>query len=106
MEIIRGQIEALWGLPDSGIAYLNLLLKDRTIVSIPCYNAPIVRALDDTFGSVIRSGHSVNPDGNHIGQEVIVQVGDDGILNGFVPVEMLLEDLINSVWNIDASKLH
>ncbi len=55
---------------------------------------------------MIRSDHSVNPDGNHIGQEVIVQVGDDGILNGFVPVEMLLEDLINSVWNIDASKLH
>ena len=106
MEMIRGKIEALWGLPDSGLAYLNLLLEDRTIVSIPCYNAPTVRALDDTFGSVIRPDHSVNPDGNHIGQEVIVQVGDDGILNGFVPVEMLVEDLMNGTWNIDASKLH
>lgn len=37
---------------------------------------------------------------------VIAEIGDDGILNGFAPVEMLVEDLMNGTWNIDASKLH
>jgi len=106
MEIIRGKIVVLWGLPDSGLAHLNLMLEDRTMVSIPCDNALAVRGLDDAFGNVIRPDHSVNPDGNHIGKEIIVQVGDDGISKGFFPVEMMAEDLVNGTWNIDTSKLH
>ena len=106
MEIIRGKIVVLWGLPDSNLAHLNLILEDRTVVSIPCDNAPTVRALEDAFGNVIGSGHSVNPDGGHIDQEIIAQVGDDGILEGFMPVEMAINDLRSGAWNIDASKLN
>lgn len=83
----------LWGLPGSGLAHLNIVLDDKTMVSIPCENTTIVRALDDAFGDVIRPDHSVNPDGNHIGHEVIVQIGDDGVLNGFMSVEMVVEDM-------------
>ena len=106
MEIIRGKIIILWGLPGSGLAYLNLLLENKTMVSIPCDNGVTVRAFDNAFGNVIRPDHSVNPDGGHINQEIIAEIGDDGILNGFAPVVMLVEDLMNGTWNIDASKLH
>lgn len=106
MEIIRGKIAVLWGLPGSNLAHLNLILEDRTMVSIPCDNAPTVRALDDAFGTVIGENHSVNPDGGHIDQEIVAQVGNDGILEGFIPVEMAVEDMMNGTWNIDASKLN
>ena len=106
MEIIRGKIAVLWGLPGSGLARLNLVLEDKNMVSLPCENAPTVSALDDAFGNVIGQDHSINPDGGHIDQEIIAQIGDDGIMEGFMPVEMVINDLVNGTWNIDAHKLN
>ena len=57
---MRGTIQTFLGSWSSGIATLVIKDDEEHIHSIPCDNAPTVRALADQFPNVITPGHCVN----------------------------------------------
>ena len=88
MDIHKGTIRGFHGSHGSGIAELEI--QDAitgAITLIPCENGTTVRSLEAAFGNVISPGHSVDPDGGHIDQEIYWQFGEFGmVMGGFVPV--------------------
>jgi len=85
----RGVIESFSGSHMSGIAFLTISGK-----SIPCDNAPTVRALEQAYGNIIQPDHSADIS-SIIGKEIYFKMDDmDLLLEGFIPVEELgLEDI-------------
>lgn len=83
MNQYRGKIVEFRGSFSSGMAMLVINDRVRGVVSVPCENAPTVRALDACFGNVIGAGHTVRSDGGHIGQDIFYSIDDLGILVGF-----------------------
>jgi hypothetical protein len=90
----KGRILGFRGHHMSGIASLRVSEVIHTLtreveieVEVLCENAPTVRALEAAFGSVIGEGHTVRPDGGHVGKEVYYNVDAMGMLDGFSPVE-------------------
>ena len=88
----RGIIKSFGGTWGSGIGYL-LVESNGKGLTIPCENAPTVRALENCFGNVIGPGHSVdNENGGHVGEEIFFSVDDFGMLEGFTPIHERLVD--------------
>jgi len=81
----KGRIVGFRGSWGSGIAQL-LIETENGPKSIPCDNAPTVRALDAAFGGVIDKGHTANTES--IKGRPIAYVMDDMdlVLGGFVPI--------------------
>lgn len=87
MKIYKGTIRGFRGSWGSGLGYLIIDDDERGRVSVPCDNAPTVRALEGCFGNVISKAHTVNPRGGHVGKKVYYSLDDFGIiLEGFSPV--------------------
>ena len=85
--IYKGTILGFSGSWGSGIGYLKI--KDsRTgkIKSVACENAETVRALQNAFGDTISEGHTVNPKGGYVGEEIYYQMESWGTMAGFEPV--------------------
>lgn len=79
MTIHRGTIAGMRGNWSSGIAWLDF----TNGISVPCENAPTVRALNGCFGNAIGPGHTINQQGI-IGKEIVYWLDDMGlILEGF-----------------------
>jgi len=78
-KIYQGTINGMKGNWLSGIGYLLIDGK-----AIPCENATTVRALARCYDDVIGSTHSVNEKAI-IGKEIVYQLDDLGMLNGFAP---------------------
>lgn len=53
-------------------------------MSVPCENAPTVRALQAAFGDFITAGHTACGRGS-VGQWIFYDVDDLGMLDGFTP---------------------
>jgi hypothetical protein len=85
----RGFIRGFQGAWHSGLA--TLLIEDyetQEILFVPCDNAPTARALEAAFGNVITPSHTVNPQGDHIGKEILWDYDDLGFtIAGFTPIE-------------------
>lgn len=86
-EIHKGKIHLFSGSWGSGLAQLTIEDERRGLVVVHCDNAPTVRALEGAFGGVIGEGHTVNPRGGHVGQEVYYSTDAFGVLDGFTPVD-------------------
>ena len=84
-EIKEGKIVDFKGSWGSGICILQVQDKGGKIHSIPCDNAPTVRALDSAFGNVISSGHSVDV-AKLRGKKIRYAMTDWGTMAGFEPV--------------------
>jgi len=91
--IQKGKIIGFKGSWLSGLAQLIVVNEKGEHKSIPCDNAPTVRALNAAFGNVIASGHTVNQDAIK-DKEIYYSVGF--VLEGFTPVEMASEELIET----------
>jgi len=90
-EFHYGKIVCLQGSWGSGLATLIVLNRDGVMVSIPCDNAPTVRALDGAFGDFIAPGHTFNNEAI-AGKEIIYSYDETGIiLGGITPIENLDE---------------
>jgi len=79
-----------WGI---GIGYLEIKKSDGLVESIPCDNAPTVRALDAAYGNVITEAHTVNQEAIK-GKEIYYSVSG-GLLEGFTPAEEATDELVN-----------
>lgn len=79
------QFRGSWG---SGIGYLDIEdLETGITESVPCENAPTVRALEACFGKVITPGHSADGIG-YKDKEIYWDYDELGsVLGGFSPVE-------------------
>ena len=87
MTIEKGKIIEFRGTWLSGLGYWVIEdSKTGTIRNVTCENAPTVRALEGAFGDVITPGHSVDPQGGHVGKEIYFSCDDLGLLDGFTPV--------------------
>lgn len=82
MTTYKGKIEGFRGSWGSGIGYL---IVDGQ--SIPCDNAPTVRALDACFGGVIGNAHNVQEGPSWIGKEIVYSIDPFGLLLGFTPAD-------------------
>jgi hypothetical protein len=73
-----------WG---SGLGYLVIEDSETHVVeSIPCDNAPMVRALEACFGNVIGKAHTVAKKPGFVGREVYWSYDEFGLtLGGFTP---------------------
>ena len=91
MKVRKGTIVRVGGSWGSGLA--ELVIDEKVVgdiggrVAIYCDNAPTVRALESAFGGVIGAGHTVNPKGGHVGQEIYYSTDAIGILEAFMPVD-------------------
>jgi len=96
LEISKGTILAFYGAHLSGLAHLQIVDIDTgNSELIPCENAATVRALESMFGDVIAPGHTVDPAGGHIDQDVYWSYDEQGlILGGMTPVNEASQDLI------------
>ena len=96
MLIEKGKILEFRGSWGSGLGYLVIEdSKTGQILAVPCENASTVRALEGAFGNVIAPGHSVDPQGGHVGQEVYWSYDDMGLtLEAFTPVDQASPELI------------
>lgn len=95
MDIRKGtllQFSGSWG---SGMGLLHIQDSDTLAVeSVPCENAPTVRALEACFGNVITPGHTASGDG-YKGREVYWSCDEMGLmLAAFTPVEDASDELI------------
>ncbi len=93
-EIYKGKIQLFSGSHMSGLAQLMIEDERRGLVTVHCENAPTVRALEGAFGNVIGEGHTVNPRGGHVGQEVYYSTDAIGILEAFTPVDDAPPELV------------
>jgi len=84
----RGIIRKFQGSWGSGIGYLLIEdSKTHKVESIPCDNAPTVRALERAFGNIITEGHTANGAG-YKGKEIYWEYDNFGlVLAGFTPVK-------------------
>jgi len=84
----RGIIKQFRGSWGSGIGYLDIEDSETGIIeSVPCENAPTVRALEVCFGKVITPGHSADGTG-YKDKEIYWDYDELGlVLGGFSPVE-------------------
>lgn len=93
--IHKGRIIGFHGCRGSGLGFLTI--EDSTtheLRSVPCDNAPTVRALEVAFGNVIGNAHDVEANGGHIGKEIYWSYDEMGlILGGFTPVRGAPEEL-------------
>lgn len=84
----KGTIIQFRGSWSSGMGFL--VIKDSKtgeVQSIPCDNAPTVRALEACFGDTITEGHTANGKG-YIGKEIYWDYDEMGLmLEGFTPVD-------------------
>ena len=96
MNINKGTILAFYGSQMSGLAHLQVVDSDSGISEmIPCENAPTVRALENAFGDVIAPGHTVDPAGGHVNQEVYWSMDNYGLAMAiFCPVDEAPPELI------------
>ena len=96
MEIRRGILVEFQGTQESGVGYL-LIRDSKTgiIESVPCENAPTVRALEACFGNTITEGHTAEGVG-YKGREVFWTCDWLGVLNWFAiaagDIEEMLEE--------------
>jgi len=104
MDIRKGKIMGFSGSWSSGIGYLNIRREDGIVESIPCENAPTVRALDSAFGDVITKAHTVNQKAIK-GKNIYYSVGDFGLLEGFTPVDEASAEL-KRAYRKSKEKLH
>ena len=98
MEVRKGVLRKFGGSWGSGLGYLLIEDSESGVrESIPCDNAPTVRALEACFGNVISDGHTVNnEDGGFIGQEVFWSYDEMGLmLKGFTPVDEAPDEIIS-----------
>jgi len=92
-DIRKGKIIEFQGSWMSGIA--QLIIEDSetgTTESICCENTSTVRALDDAYGDVIDSNHSLDNDA--IFGKQILWFSDGLIMTGFTPAEEAGEELL------------
>lgn len=95
MRIFKGTIEEFRGTWFSGIGFLIVRDPNGFRQYVPCENAQTVRSLEGAFGNVIGPGHSVIPDGGHIGQEIFYSLDEYGtILEAFTPVDQAPPELL------------
>ncbi len=96
MDIKRGTILAFYGAHLSGLAHLQIVDSDSGVSTmVPCENGATVRAMESAFGDVIAPGHTVDPAGNHVNQEVYWSMDDYGLAMGvFCPVDEAPPELI------------
>ncbi len=89
MDVRKGIIQSFYGSYGSGIAYLEIEDSVTGILEqVPCENAQTVRCLEGAFGDVMAPGHTVGPNGGHIGQEIYWSTDDVmGLLEAFTPVD-------------------
>jgi len=89
----RGIIKQFRGSWGSGIGYLHIEDSETGIIeSVPCENAPTVRALEAAFGNVITPGHSANGT-SYKDKEIYWDYDELGlVLGGFSPVKKRRED--------------
>lgn len=94
--INRGSILEFRGSWSSGIGYLVFQDESGDTVSVPCENAPTVRALEACFGNVIAGGHTVaqGEEAGYYNREVFWFQDFMGMLDGFTPVEEASEELV------------
>ena len=91
----KGKIVGFQGSWDSGLGYLTIKdSKTHELKSVPCENAPTVRALEAAFGNVVGNAHDVRVKGGHIGKEIFWTYDEMGlVLGGFMPVKMASEEV-------------
>jgi len=93
--IHKGKIVGFQGSWCSGLGFL--LIKDsktHALNSVPCDNAPTVRALETAFGNVVGNAHDVKCKGGHIGKEIYWTYDEMGlVLGGFIPVKGASEEV-------------
>ena len=96
MCIKKGKIMGFRGSWMSGLGALLIEDEAGVVVSVPCENAPMVRALEGAFGGVIADNHSVDPQGGHIGQEIYYSMDEMGlVLQAFTPVSEASQEMID-----------
>ena len=106
MQVNRGTIQAFGGSWLSGLGYLLIDDVEQGPVSVPCENAPTVRALEACFGDVIGEGHTVDHEGGHVGKEVFYSMDEMGlVLAAFTPVEDASPELVEAYEKERASEL-
>lgn len=94
-EIFRGTIKGFQGSWLSGLATLLIEDESGNLHHVNCDNGATVRALESCFGDTIASGHTVNPEGGYIGQEIFYSYDDMGmVLEGFTPVSEASVELV------------
>ena len=79
----RGTILGFSGSWGSGMGFLQVKMKDGSVKSIPCDNAPTVRALEDAFGDTIGEGHTVKSKPAFVGKKIKFLMSDWGTMEGF-----------------------
>ena len=95
MKIRKGFIRGFRGSYGSGLGFLSIedSITGET-QSVPAENGQTVRSLENAFGNVITPGHSVDPKGGHIDQEIYWRLDDMGLcLDGFTPVDEATEEI-------------
>jgi len=103
--IHRGTIEGFRGSWGSGMGALFIRDEQGEVRSIPCDNAPTVRALERAFGNVIGDAHDVVAGGGHTGQEVYWAYDEYGlVLGGFVPVAEAPPELVEAYESQQSNK--
>ncbi len=99
MTIKKGIIKGFRGSLGSGLGFLLIQDSKTDIVeSIPCDNAPTVRALESAFGNVNDEGHAVKQKAGFVDKEIFWEFGDF-VMAGFVPVEEATPELIKQFEN-------
>ena len=95
--IEKGIIKGFRGSWGSGLGFLLIEQDSGSVVSVPCDNAPTVRALEGCFGNVIGENHSVAENPGFVDQEIFYSMDDFGLcLGGFTPVDEASQELIEA----------
>jgi len=96
LDISKGTILAFYGGYLSGLDHLQIVDSETGESSmIPCDNGATVRALEEMFGDVIAPGHTVDPAGGHVNQEVYWSYDELGlVMGGMTPVNEASPELI------------
>lgn len=85
--VYKGRLLGFSGSWGSGLGYLMIEDVETGVVeSVPCDNAPTVRALEACFGGVIGAGHTVRRKPGFVGKVVLWSYDEMGLtLGGFTP---------------------
>lgn len=78
-----GVIKAV--VPSGGLITFHIQKDDGEMDIVHADNGPAVRALNAAFGGVILAGHRFDPS-KVVGERIVYDVDDLGLMTGFEPV--------------------